>query len=111
MQHPHEVDIVKAVLGSQKIVVYGEDLLRHRVAEGETTRTTVAEIPIGRPESAAVLKHYFAQCERHLGQGARCRTADSSPGAGHSGRPTPHPGVSTHRADALQHEGGGGARR
>ena len=62
MQHPHEVDIVKAVLGSQKIVVYGEDLLRHRVAEGETTRTTVAEIPIGRPESAAVLKHYFAQC-------------------------------------------------
>jgi hypothetical protein len=29
MQHPHEVDIVKAVLGAQKIVVYGEDLLRH----------------------------------------------------------------------------------
>jgi hypothetical protein len=62
MQHPHEVDIVKAVLGSQKIVVYGEDLLRHIVADGETTRATVAEIPIGRPESAEVLKHYFAQC-------------------------------------------------
>ena len=62
MQHPHEVDIVKAVLGSQKIVVYGEDLLRHIVADGETMRATVAEIPIGRHESAEVLKCYFAQC-------------------------------------------------
>ena len=62
MQHPHEVDIVKAVLGSQKIVVYGEDLLRHIVADGETLRATVAEIPIGRPESADVLKVYFARC-------------------------------------------------
>ena len=62
MQHPHEVDIVKAVLGAQKIVVYGEDLLRHIVADGETTQTTVAEIPIGRHESAAVLRSYFAQC-------------------------------------------------
>jgi len=56
------VDIVKAVLGSQKIVVYGEDLLRHRVADGETTRATVAEIPIGRLESAQVLERYFAEC-------------------------------------------------
>jgi hypothetical protein len=62
MQHPHEVDIVKAVLGSQKIVVYGEDLLRHIVADGETMQASVAEIPIGRPESAQVLKAYFAQC-------------------------------------------------
>jgi len=62
MQHPHDVDIVKAVLGSQKIVVYGEALLRHLVADGETMQATVAEIPIGRPESADVLKVYFAQC-------------------------------------------------
>ncbi len=46
MQHPHEVDIVKAVLGAQKIVVYGEDLLRHSVADGESTRATVAEIGV-----------------------------------------------------------------
>ena len=62
MQHSHNVDIVKAVLGSQEMVVYGEDLLRHSVADGEAMHVTVAAIPIGRPESAAVLKVYFAQC-------------------------------------------------
>jgi hypothetical protein len=62
MQHPHEVDIVKAVLGPEKVVVYGEDLLHHIVADGETTRATVAEIPIGRIESVEVLKYYFATC-------------------------------------------------
>src|SRR4030095_829164 len=35
IQHSHNVDIVKAVLGSQEMVVYGEDLLRHSVADGE----------------------------------------------------------------------------
>ena len=62
MQHPHEVDIVKAVLGSKEIVVYGEDLLAHIVADGETTRAMVARIPIGRQESVVVLRAYFAQC-------------------------------------------------
>ena len=62
MQHPHEVDIVLAVLDSQEIVVYGRDLLRHSVADGEEVQASVARIPIGRPESAEVLKVYFAEC-------------------------------------------------
>ena len=62
MQHPHEVDIVLAVLGTKEIAVYGRDLLRHMVADGEAQQTSVARIPIGRIESAYVLEHYFAQC-------------------------------------------------
>ena len=42
--------------------MYGEDVLRHSVADGEAVQATVARIPIGRPESVAVLKGYFAQC-------------------------------------------------
>ena len=62
MQHPHEVDIVLAVLDTQEIVVYGSDLLRHSVADGEEVQAAVARIPIGRAESADVLKAYFAEC-------------------------------------------------
>ena len=62
MQHPHEVDIVLAVLDTREIVVYGRDLLRPMVADGEEGQTSVARIPIGRPESADVLKAYFAAC-------------------------------------------------
>ena len=62
MEHPHEVDIVLAVLGTQEIAVYGSDLLRQRVADGEPMPVRIARIPIGRPESAEVLKAYFAQC-------------------------------------------------
>jgi hypothetical protein len=42
-------------------VVYGSDLLRHSVAEGEEVQASVARIPIGCPESADVLKGYFAE--------------------------------------------------
>jgi hypothetical protein len=64
MQDPHEVDIVLAILDTREIVVYGHDLLRHGVAEGEEVQAAVARIPIGRPESADVLKVYFAECGR-----------------------------------------------
>jgi hypothetical protein len=62
MQHPHEVDIVLAVLDTREMVVYGRDLLRPMVADGEDVQTAVARIPIQRPESADVLKAYFAAC-------------------------------------------------
>jgi len=62
MQHPHELDIVLAVLGTEEIAVYGRDLLRHIVADGEAVQTSVARIPIGRIESAQVLEAYFAMC-------------------------------------------------
>jgi hypothetical protein len=62
MQHPHEVDVVLAILDTQEIMVYGRDLLRPIVADGEDVPTAVARIPIGRPESADVLKAYFAAC-------------------------------------------------
>ena len=62
MQHPHEVDIVLAVLDTREIVVYGRDLRRPMGADGKDVQTAVARIPIGRPESADVLKAYFAAC-------------------------------------------------
>ena len=62
MQHPHEVDMVLAVLDTQEIMVYGRDLLRPLVADGEEGQTAVARIPIQRLESADVLKAYFAAC-------------------------------------------------
>jgi hypothetical protein len=62
MEHPHEVDIVLAVLGTQEIAVYGSDQLRQSVADGEPMQMRIARIPIGRSESAEVLKAYFAQC-------------------------------------------------
>ena len=62
MQHPHEVDMVLAVLDTREIVVYGRDLLRPMVADGEDVPAAVARIPIGRPASADVLKAYFAAC-------------------------------------------------
>jgi hypothetical protein len=63
MQTSEAVHVVFAVLGTQKLLVYGEDLLRHIVADGEAERATVVDIPIGRRESAAVLECYFAECE------------------------------------------------
>src|SRR2546430_10151716 len=62
MQHPHEVDMVLAVLDTREIIVYGRDLRRPLGADGEDVQTSVARIPIGRPESADVLKAYFAAC-------------------------------------------------
>ena len=62
MQHPHEVDMVLAILDTQEIMVYGRDLLRPLVADGEDVPTAVARIPIQRPESADILKAYFAAC-------------------------------------------------
>ena len=62
MQHPHEVDMVLAILDTQEMVVYGRDLRRPLAADGEEGQTAVARIPIGRPESADVLKAYFATC-------------------------------------------------
>ena len=62
MQHPHEVDMVLAILDTQEIMVYGRDLLRPMVADREDVPTAVARIPIQRPESADILKAYFAAC-------------------------------------------------
>ena len=62
MQHPHEVDIVLAVLDTREIVVYGRDLRRPMGTDGKDVQMAVARIPIGRPESADVLKAYFAAC-------------------------------------------------
>ena len=62
MQHPHEVDRVLAILDTQEMMVYGRDLLRPLVADAGEGQTAVASIPIGRPESADVLKAYFAAC-------------------------------------------------
>jgi hypothetical protein len=62
MQHPHEVDMVLAILDAREIVVYGRDLRRPLGADGEAGPTTVARIPIGRPESVDVLKASFAAC-------------------------------------------------
>ena len=62
MQHPHEVDMVLAVLDTQEIMVYERDLRRPLVADGEAGQTAVARIPIQRPESADVLKAYFTAC-------------------------------------------------
>jgi hypothetical protein len=64
MEHPHEVDIVLAVLGTDEIAVYGNALLHHIVADGESVQVSVARIPIGRSESAEVLKAYFRKCGR-----------------------------------------------
>ena len=62
MQHPHEVDMVLAVLDTREIMVYGRDLWCPLGADGEEGQPAVASIPIGRPESADVLKAYFAAC-------------------------------------------------
>jgi hypothetical protein len=62
MQHPHEVDRVLAILDTHEIMVYGRDLLRPLVADGGEGQTAVARIPIGRPESADVLKASCAAC-------------------------------------------------
>ena len=62
MQHPHEVDMVLAILDTQEIMVYGRAPLRPLGADGEAVPTAVARIPIGRPESADVLKACFAAC-------------------------------------------------
>jgi len=54
--------MVLAVLDTREIVVYGRDLRRPKVADGEEVQTAVASIPSGRPESADVLQAYFAAC-------------------------------------------------
>jgi hypothetical protein len=64
MQHTEEVDMILAVLGSQEMVVYGSALLRHMIADGEEVPVYVARIPIGRPESVAVLQTYFGRWRR-----------------------------------------------
>jgi hypothetical protein len=54
--------MVLAILDTQEMMVYERDPLRPIVADGEDVPTAVARIPIGRPESADVLKVYFAAC-------------------------------------------------
>ena len=51
---------IKAVLGTQTIIVYGEDVLRHIIADGEAERLSVVEVPIRHPEAAEALKGHFA---------------------------------------------------
>ena len=62
MQLPHEVDIVLAVLDTREMVVYGRDLRRPLMADGEEGQTSGARIPIQRPASADVLKASCAAC-------------------------------------------------
>jgi hypothetical protein len=56
------VDRVLAVLDTQEMMVYGRDLRRPLVADGEDVQTAVARLPIRRPASADVLKASFAAC-------------------------------------------------
>jgi len=62
MQHPHEVDMVLAVLDTREMVVYGPDLPRPLGTDGEAMPMAVARIPMQRPASADVLKASFAAC-------------------------------------------------
>jgi hypothetical protein len=54
--------MVLAVLDTREMVVYGRDLQRPLGADGEAGQTAVARIPIGRPESADILKASCAAC-------------------------------------------------
>jgi hypothetical protein len=54
--------MVLAILDTQEIMVYGRDPRRPLVADGEAGPMAVARIPIQRPETADVLKAYFAAC-------------------------------------------------
>jgi hypothetical protein len=62
MKSTDVVDVVFTVCGTQRRLVYGEALLRHILADGEAEQALTVEIPIGRPESAEVLKVVFADC-------------------------------------------------
>ena len=54
--------MVLAILDTQEMMVYGRDLRRPLVADGEDVPTSVARIPIRRPESADFLKASLAAC-------------------------------------------------
>src|SRR5499426_4192659 len=45
MQHPHEVDMVLAVLDTREIMVYGRDPRLPLRADGEAVPTAVARVP------------------------------------------------------------------
>jgi hypothetical protein len=96
MQHPHEVDMVLAILDTQEIMVYGRDLLRPMMADGEDVPTSVARIPIRHPRVCGCPQGLLCRVrERDLGQGPRGWTPDPSSGTGHGRRPAPQPGVSS----------------
>jgi hypothetical protein len=60
MEPTTRVQVVFAVCGAERMLIYGEDRLRHIVADGEAQQLLTVEIPIGRPESAQVLEAVFA---------------------------------------------------
>jgi hypothetical protein len=60
MKSTDVVHVVFAVCGTQRMLIYGEDRLRHIVADNEAQQLLTVEIPIGRPESAQVLEAVFA---------------------------------------------------
>ena len=60
MESTTRVHVVFAVCDAQQMLVYGEERLRHIVADGEPQQLSGSEIPIGRPESAQVLEAVFA---------------------------------------------------
>ena len=52
MQHPHEVDMVLAVLDTQEIMVYERDLRRPLVADGEAGQTVAPQLTVVTHTSA-----------------------------------------------------------
>jgi hypothetical protein len=56
MEQTDIVHVITAVLGEQRILVYGEDVLRHVVHDGERERLSFVEVPIRHPEAAVALK-------------------------------------------------------
>ena len=87
--------MILAVLDTREMVVYGRDLRRPLGADGEAGQMSVASIPIGRPESANVLKASCAACgsvtwAKVLEAGRQ----NPASGTGHGRRPAPQPGVS-----------------
>ena len=60
MEATTRVDVVFAVCGTERRLIYGKARLRHIVADGEAQQLVTVEVPIGRPESAQVLEAVFA---------------------------------------------------
>jgi hypothetical protein len=60
MDSTTRVHVVFAVCGTERMLIYGADRLRHIIADGEAQHLCTVEIPIGCPESAQVLEAVFA---------------------------------------------------
>jgi hypothetical protein len=61
MKSTDVVHVVFAVCGTEWMLIYGEERLRHIVADDEAQQLLTVQIPIGRPESAQVLEAVFTE--------------------------------------------------